>query len=117
MKKQLIIITTSIFVLSCNSKKKDICITPENITYTKNVAAIIKTNCFECHAPDVYKKKASRNKIFDYKSLKEKAASNLLYGSINHEKGFIAMPYRKGKKIDSCDIHIIKMWIDQGMIE
>lgn len=117
MKIRNLPIGLTIIVFGCNTNKNIECNIEKNITYTNHIAPIIETNCFECHAPDVYKKKASRNKIFDYKSLKEKAESNLLYGSINHEKGFIAMPYKKGKKIDSCDIQIIKTWIDSGMKE
>ena len=70
-----------------------------------------------CHAPDVYKKKASRNKIFNYKSLKKMASSGQLIGSITHAKGFIAMPYKKGTKIDTCSISLISKWIDAGMKE
>jgi hypothetical protein len=117
MKIRNVPISLAIIAFGCNTNKNVECNIEENITYTSHIATIIETNCFECHAPDVYKKKASRNKIFDYKNLKEMAESNLLYGSINHEKGFIAMPYKKRKKIDSCDILTIKTWIESGMKE
>ena len=116
MKKSVLAISMAV-LWSCNTKEKVVCNVESNITYSQHIAPIIETNCFECHAPDVYKEKASRNKIFNYEGLKDKAESGILYGSVSHQKGFIAMPYRKGKKIDTCDIATIKGWIDGGMKE
>ena len=96
-------------------KKKPACATPEQVSYTKDVAPVIEAKCFMCHAPDVYKRKASRNKIFNYKSLKKMAESGQLMGSITHAQGFIAMPYKKGSKIDTCSIAIIDKWVKTGM--
>jgi len=120
MKKSLIFkllaAVTILFTLaSCGAK--DECGLPEAVTYTKDIAPVIEAKCFMCHAPDVYKKKASRNKIFDYKSLKKMAESGQLIGSITHAKGFIAMPYKKGVKIDTCSIAIIDKWVKTGMKE
>jgi len=104
-------------LVSCKGESKPVCDTPKDITYTNQVAPLIEQQCFMCHAPDVYKTKASRNKIFDYPSLKKMGESGQLIGSITHAKGFIAMPYRKGTKIDSCSIALIKQWVAQGMKE
>ena len=103
----------AISLKSCGSTVE--CEQPDEITYTKDVAAVIEAKCFMCHAPDVYKKKASRNEIYDYKSLKQMAESGQLMGSITHQKGFIAMPYKKGIKIDTCSIQLIDKWIKTGM--
>ena len=114
------IIRTSFFLLatcliSCN--KKPLCDIPEEITYTNQIATLIEEKCFMCHAEDVYKTKASRNKIFDYDNLKKMGESGQLVGSITHAKGYIPMPYRKGTKIDTCAIELIKKWVDLGMKE
>ena len=106
-----------IVLSSCNSKPKLNCKTPEVISYSKDVAPVIEAKCFMCHAPDLYKKKASRNKIFNYKSLKKMAESGQLIGAITHAKGFIAMPYKKGTKIDTCSIALISKWVNSGMKE
>ena len=113
------IIAAQLFFLisSCNSKPKNDCKTPDTISYAKDIAPIIEAKCFMCHAPDVYKKKASRNKIFDYKSLKKMGGSGQLMGSITHAQGFIAMPYKKGTKIDACSIDLISKWVSTGMKE
>jgi len=113
---------TSILILfivlnACKGEPKEECDIPQEITYTGQVASIIEVQCFKCHAKDVYKEKASRNKIFDYPSLKKMGESGQLIGSITHAKGFIAMPYRKGTKIDSCTIEVLKAWVALGMKE
>ena len=104
-------------ISSCNSKSKNKCTTPETISYTKDIAPIIEAKCFKCHAPDVYKEKASRNKIYDYKNLKKMGESGQLVGAITHAQGFIAMPYKKGTKIDDCSIDLISKWVAAGMKE
>lgn len=103
-----------LFLVGCGQKP---CPLPEQVTYTKEIAPLIEAQCFLCHAPEVYKTKASRNKIFDYSSLKAMGESGQLVGSITHATGFIAMPYRKGVKIDSCSIELIKKWVTTGMKE
>ncbi len=105
----------TILLFSC--KEEETCNLPEEVTYTNQVAALVETECFLCHAPDVYKKKASRNKIFDYASLKKMGESGQLIGSITHARGYIAMPYRKKEKIDSCAIEVFKKWVASGMPE
>lgn len=100
-------------LLGCGPKVD--CQVPQKVSYALEVAPVIEANCFTCHAPDVYKKKASRVKLYDYEHLREKAESGLLMGSVKHEKGFIAMPYKKGVKIDTCDIALLQAWVDQGM--
>lgn len=107
----LLIVLTS----SCNKGPK--CELSDNITYTKDIAPLIEVKCFKCHGPDVYKKKASRNKIYDYSSLKKMATSGFLMGSITHKQGFIAMPYKANQKIDTCSISLIQKWIETGMKE
>ena len=103
----------AISLKSCGSQLE--CEHPEEVTYTKDIAPVIEAKCFMCHAPEVYKKKASRIKIYDYKNLVNMAESGQLMGSITHKQGFIAMPYKKGTKIDTCSIVLINKWIETGM--
>lgn len=115
--KQVSILALLISLISCKDEPKEECDIPENITYNEHIASIIEIQCFKCHASDVYKEKASRVKIFDYPSLKKMGESEQLVGSITHAQGYIAMPYRKGTKIDSCSIETIKAWVNLGMQE
>lgn len=111
----VVIIQLSLLFNSCNSK--ELCPLPETITYTKDIAVVIEEKCFMCHAPEVYKKKASRNKLYNYESLKKMGKSGQLLGSITHAQGYIAMPYKKGVKIDTCSIALISKWVNTGMKE
>ncbi len=113
--KPLLILPLSYLLLSCNSTPE--CESPEQISYTPTVANLIEIHCFKCHAQDVYKEKASRIKIYTYETLKQMGESGQLIGSITHSQGYIPMPYRKGVKIDSCDIEIIKKWVATGMVK
>lgn len=102
-----------LLIQSCNQEPS--CELPQEITYTQTVAPLIEAKCFMCHSQEVYKTKASRNKIYTYESLKKMASSGTLMGAITHQKGYIAMPYRKNKKIDTCAIATIAKWIETGM--
>jgi len=104
-------------ISSCNQKGKNNCSVSELPTYTKDVASIIEIKCFRCHDKEVYKTKASRTKIYDYKSLKKIAKNGLLIGSVTHAKGYIPMPYKSGEKIDDCSIATLIKWVETGMNE
>ena len=100
---------------SCKETSSVACNLPETVSYTENIAPLIEEKCFKCHAEEVYKQKASRNKIYTYESLREKAEGGILMGSLTHQKGYIAMPYKMGKKIDTCSIALIGKWVTTGM--
>jgi len=112
MKRLLLILTSIIIVSSCSSSTD--CQIPEDITYTSDIKVIIEENCYACHAPDVYKKKGGNVKLFEFEKLKKLSLNGVLMGSVNHEKGYIAMPYRKGTKIDKCASDKLQKWIDGG---
>ncbi len=107
----LVILLTAV---SCKQNKEE-CTPKKQVSYEQDIAPIIKTECFECHAPDKYKQKASRVRIFNYKFLKEYAENGVLLGALTHQKGYIPMPYKKGTKIASCSIEMIAQWINTGM--
>lgn len=115
--KRICILFTLLLIFSCKNETKRICDIPTEVNYKDHVSNLIEVHCAMCHAPEVYKKKASRIKIFDYPSLKIVAESGQLIGSITHATGFIAMPYRREEKIDSCAIEVFKKWVATGMKE
>ncbi len=114
---KLFFIGLTFISVACNKKPKKLCDISENITYTKDIAPLIEVKCFKCHDVENYKTKASRNKIYDYSSLKKMAESGFLIGSLTHQQGYIPMPYRANKKIDTCSIALIASWISTGMKE
>lgn len=103
------------FLLIQSCSQKPLCDLPQEITYSQTVAPLIEAKCFMCHSQEVYKTKASRNKIYTYESLKKMAVSGTLMGAITHQKGYIAMPYKKNEKIDTCAIATIAKWVATGM--
>ncbi len=109
----LFLLSATLSTTSCNEAPT--CNIPEKVSYSTKISNLIEIHCFKCHAEDVYKEKASRVKIYTYETLKKMGESGQLVGSINHDPGFIAMPYRKNQKIDSCDIETIKKWVATGM--
>lgn len=119
MKKNLIILTLLVALMtSCSTVEEQtdvvefVCET-ENISYAKDIVPILTTNCYECHNEEEYASKADGNLLEGYEAIKKKIDEGLVLGNINHEKGFIAMPYRRAQ-IDSCSRLIIKSWIEAG---
>ncbi|MCK8523360.1 hypothetical protein M0D21_17395 [Aquimarina sp. D1M17] len=106
---------TSILLLLVSCSKVPDCNLPETVHYNSHVADLIEIHCFKCHAQDVYKEKASRVKIFNYETLREMGESGQLMGSVTHKTGYIAMPYKRESKIDSCTIELLKKWVETGM--
>ncbi len=105
-----------VFILSVTGcKQKPLCELPTEVTYTQTIAPLIEAKCFMCHSQEVYKRKASRTKIYNYATLKEMGLNGALLGAITHQKGFVAMPFRKNEKIDTCSIALIAKWVETGM--
>lgn len=85
----------------------------ETISYAKDIVPILESNCYECHNEEEYASKADGNLLEGYEAIKKKIDEGLVIGNINHEKGFIAMPYRRAQ-LDSCTRLIIMSWIESG---
>jgi cytochrome c5 len=74
------------------------------------VNSIIKANCVSCHKVG----NASAGIALDsYTEIKKYGTNGRLYGSISGATGFKLMP--PGGGITTCDIALIKKWIDVGM--
>jgi hypothetical protein len=50
-----------------------------------------------------------------YSAVKLQIDNKKLFGSINHDPGFKAMP-PTGNKMSECNIFIVKKWIDNGAL-
>jgi len=93
--------------LSCN--EGNAC-DDSNVTYTKTVAPILLQNCVGCHNPNF----VSGGVILSTHAGAAIVANNgLLFGTISHAQGFKPMP-QSGNKLSSCNIKLIKKWIDNG---
>lgn len=89
-----------------------------NMTYANNVVPILKYNCYTCHS--VGNSVGSVGILLDsYQHLKpytqfdSAKMASILVGNIEHDPGFVAMPYMK-HKLDACSINQIVAWVNQG---
>ncbi|RYM35787.1 hypothetical protein ERX46_01980 [Brumimicrobium glaciale] len=83
-----------------------------NFTFSGAVFPIIQDNCLGCHsgsAPSAGIPLTTYNEILPF------AASGGLYGTINHDPGYVAMPYL-GSKLSDCNVNQVKQWIDNGIM-
>lgn len=82
----------------------------ENISFKDFVYPLIDQQCNGCHNANV---QSGSINLEGYNNIKVQVDNGKLYGSINHETGFKAMP-PTGVKLPECDIRKIKIWIDEG---
>ena len=76
-----------------------------NVTYTATIAPIMSSNCTSCHG-------ASASGGLDLRTYElVKANVNKVYGSMNHDVGFSAMP-QGGSLLDDCTLLKVKVWKD-----
>jgi mono/diheme cytochrome c family protein len=98
----------------CAYAKKDVvqvpCVISDTVSYAKDIAPIISSNCFSCHSPA---SNTSGILLDSYDALKFWAENGYLYGTISHGVGYRPMP-DGGGKLNDCTIGIIKKWIDKG---
>lgn len=74
------------------------------------VNAIIQINCVGCHITGFA---SGGINLDNYTDLKKYGISGSLYGSITSMNGYKKMP--TDRQLSTCDISIIKKWIDLGM--
>ncbi|MBE0650942.1 MAG: hypothetical protein IH595_08865 [Bacteroidales bacterium] len=81
-----------------------------NVTFSQSVFPIIQTYCLGCHnAPSPGGGIYLRN----YADIITVVNNGKLWGAINQDPGFIAMPLG-GNKLSSCDLATFKIWINNG---
>jgi hypothetical protein len=98
----------------CAYAKKELiqvpCIISDTMSYAKDIAPIISTNCAGCHSTA---SNVSGILLDSYDGLKFWAQNGYLYGTISHAAGYKKMP-DGGSKLSDCTIGTIKKWIDVG---
>lgn len=107
----LILFITVIIASAC--KKDDKCET-DNLTYSNDIASIINTSCATagCHESGA----TTTFPISNYEEVSFSVTFGRIEGSINHEEGFLPMPYG-ADKLDDCSIDKITQWIADGAPE
>ena len=86
------------------------CDTLTTVSYTKNIIPLFQQQCYGCHngvSP------SGGIAMGNYNADKAIAVNGKLYGSISYASGYSPMP--KGMaKMSSCQLQLIKKWIDAG---
>lgn len=81
------------------------------ISYSQKIVPVFQQYCYSCHSGGF----PSGNIVMgNYNADKAIAQNGKLMGSINHAAGFAPMP-QGSPKLSSCQIAVIKKWIDSGM--
>ena len=117
IKNILMLVLTSFMFTACNyDKEEDLYPFAEvdcdtiNVSYSLHIKPLIDNTCVSCHQVN----NPSGGVLLDtYDHVKVQAENGRLYGSLNHESGFVAMPLG-GSKINSCSLLQVKAWIDNG---
>lgn len=108
----------SIFLVACDDEVDppvDTCETAD-LTYTSDIASIIDESCATagCHEMG----SSTTFEMHDYATTKAAVDFGRIIGAINHETGFIPMPFPVGSDmIAECDIDQLTAWINDGAPE
>lgn len=84
-----------------------------NVSYSLQIKPILNDRCVSCHnAAD-----ASAGVHLDtYEGVKTVADNGRLWGSINHDNGYEAMP-QGSSQLNSCALGQFKAWINSGSLD
>lgn len=83
-----------------------------NVTYVGSIQPILSSNCLGCH--DANPSEGAMD-LTNYDGVAAVAADGRLYGALNHDPGFEAMPL-DGDKLSDCKIDKIRIWIEEGYL-
>lgn len=81
-------------------------------TFSGAVYPIIEKNCLGCHSGS---SPSAGIPLTTYSEILPFASSGGLFGAINHEPGYVAMPYL-GSKLSDCNVNQVKKWIENGIM-
>jgi hypothetical protein len=81
------------------------------VTYSKTVKTILDRSCNSCHSGN---SPSGGINLSTYTGVKKYALAGSLYGSVNHDVGFVPMP--ENGKLPACEISSIKEWIRLGAL-
>lgn len=88
---------------------QDLC-NPADFKYSGAIRNIISNKCQGCHSGGAPQGGID---LSTYNGVKAKADDGRLWGAVNHQAGFSAMP-KNGAKLSTCEIDQIKNWIAAG---
>jgi len=86
-----------------------------NITFKAKVVPVLKEHCYKCHSNAVAADNGAGIRLEDYVDVKLRL--NRVYGAITHQDNFLPMPKDMTTKIDTCQIKIIRIWMEAGGLD
>jgi len=84
-----------------------------DITWDNTIAEILEQNCVECHGPDIHYNDVRHD---SYESELIVVNDGRLRGVVNHQPGFIPMPFDR-PQLPDCELKQINIWLDNGAPE
>lgn len=117
MRILFIVLIALVTFSSCYYDKADqlypvvVCDTATVVSYSTKLVPIFQSQCYGCHSAS---NASGGIAMGTYAADKAIAANGKLYGSVTHSSGYSAMP-KGGTKLTTCQLRLIKSWIDNGM--
>lgn len=82
-------------------------------SYSKAIAPMITNYCIGCHSATANATNGGGIDLSSYTSTSVYALNGRLYGSVNHDLGYSAMP-KNSAQLSACQIAQFKSWITAG---
>ncbi len=86
------------------------CNTPATVSYAQHVLPLLQVSCYGCHSGV---SPGGNIAMGTWAADNALALNGKLYGSISWAPGYAPMPLG-GSKISTCNLAIIKKWVDSG---
>ena len=85
-----------------------------NVTFSGVVKPLLDLKCVGCHGNN---SPGGGIKLNSYNLVKVSVDNGSLWGSVNHDSGYKAMPYPAGSaKMPQCELDVIRIWIEEGAL-
>ena len=81
-----------------------------NVTYAGKVIPLLQAKCIGCHNNTT---PSGNINLSNYSGVQQQALNGRLWGSVNHDAGYSAMP-KGGVKLPPCEIALLRIWIENG---
>lgn len=111
------VLLAGLVLVSCYYDKEELLYGTQNcsaangtVSYAQQVQPLLSAQCYGCHSGASPSGSIAMGTYLTDKAI---AVNGKLYGSINHASGYKPMP-EGAPKMTSCQLAIIKKWIDQG---
>jgi hypothetical protein len=113
----LLIIASFTGLQSCYYDKADMlypntvaCDTTAVVSYSQKIVPLFQQQCYSCH---LTASMGGGILMGSYAADKAIAVNGKLYGSVSYASGFSPMP-KGANKMTSCQLALVKKWIDAG---